>query len=68
MPIGTLTNSTQRQSAYATSSPPASSPTELPATLIAAYTPIARLRGGPSGNVVAISASAVGATIAPPAP
>ena len=68
MPIGTFTNSTQRQSAYATSSPPASSPTELPATLIAAYTPIARLRGGPSGKVVAISASAVGATIAPPAP
>ena len=51
-----------------TSRPPASSPTAPPATLIAAYTPIARLRGGPSGNVVAISASAVGATIAPPAP
>ena len=34
--------------------------------LIAAYTPMARLRGGPSGNVVAISDSAAGATMAPP--
>ena len=36
--------------------------------LIAAYTPMARLRGGPSGNVVAISDSAAGATMAPPTP
>ena len=36
--------------------------------LIAAYTPIARVRGLPSGNVVLISDSAVGATIAPPTP
>ena len=68
MPIGTLTNSTHRHETYVTSKPPATSPAAPPATLIAAYTPIARLRGGPSGNVVAISASAVGATIAPPAP
>src|SRR5438874_13110045 len=60
MPIGTLTNSTQRHEAYVTSRPPAISPAAAPATLIAAYTPIARLRGGPCGNVVAISASAVG--------
>ena len=45
-----------------------SDPAAPPATLIAAYMPIARLRGRPSANVVAISASAVGATIAPPAP
>ena len=68
MPMGTLTNSTQRQEAYVTSRPPAMSPTAAPTPLIAAYTPIARLRGGPSGNAVAISASAVGATIAPPTP
>ena len=36
--------------------------------LIAAYTPIARLRGGPSGKVTAISDSAVGAANAPPMP
>ena len=58
MPIGTLTNSTHRHEAYVTSRPPASSPAAPPATLIA------RLRGEPSGNVVAINASAVGATIA----
>ena len=44
------------------------SPIAPPMPLIDAYTPIARLRAVPSGNVVAISASAVGATIAPPAP
>ena len=42
------------------SRPPAIRPTAPPAMLIAAYTPIARLRGGPSGKVVVISASAVG--------
>ena len=51
-----------------TSRPPASSPAAPPPTLIAAYTPIARLRGGPGGNVVTMRASAAGATIAPPAP
>jgi len=35
---------------------------------IAEYTATARLRGRPSGNVTAISDSAVGATIAAPAP
>ena len=43
------------------SRPPAIRPTAPPATLIAAYTPIARFRGGPSGKVVAISASAAAA-------
>src|ERR1700750_2231901 len=68
MPLGTVANNTQRHEAYVTSRPPAISPAAAPATLIAAYTPIARLRGGPCGNVVAISASAVGATIAEPEP
>ncbi len=35
---------------------------------IAEYTATARLRGGPSGKVTAISDSAVGAAIAAPAP
>src|SRR5262249_13437598 len=52
-PIGTLTNSTHRQDAYVVSRPPAISPTAPPATLIAAYTPIARFRGRPPGKVVA---------------
>jgi hypothetical protein len=68
MPIGTLTNSTQRHEAYVTSRPLASSPAAVPATLIAAYTPIARRRGGPCANVVAISVSAADARIALPAP
>src|SRR5262249_56983003 len=67
-PIGTLTNSTHRQEAYVVSRPPVISPTAPPATLIAAYTPIARFRGWPSGNVVVMSASAAGAIIAAPAP
>src|ERR1700727_2517448 len=36
--------------------------------LMAAYTPMARLRGGPSGKVVVTRARAVGAMIAPPTP
>ena len=67
-PIGTFTKNTQRQSAYWTSRPPAIRPTAPPAMLIAAYTPMARLRGGPSGKVTAISDSAVGAANAPPTP
>ena len=42
------------------SRPPASRPMASPATLIAAQTPIARLRGGPSGKVVVTSDSAAG--------
>ena len=68
IPMGTLTNSTQRQDRYVVSRPPAIRPTAAPPMLIAAYTPIARLRGGPSGNVVVTRDSAVGAMIAPPTP
>ena len=50
------------------SRPPASRPTAAPPMLIAAYTPMARLRGGPSGKFVVTSDKAVGATIAPPTP
>ena len=50
------------------SRPPAIRPTAPPATLIAAYTPIAWFRGLPSGKVVAISASAAAAVKAAPAP
>ena len=67
-PIGTFTKNTQRQLAKVSSSPLASRPTAPPAMLIPAYTPIARLRGGPSGKVTAISDSAVGAANAPPTP
>src|SRR5499433_2779153 len=68
IPIGTLTKNTQRHDRYVVSRPPAIRPTAAPAMLIAAYTPIARLRGRPSGNVVATSDSAAGATMAPPTP
>jgi hypothetical protein len=50
------------------SRPPPISPMAPPAMLIAAYTPNARVRGGPSAKVVVISDSAAGATSAPPAP
>ena len=50
------------------STPPTIRPTAAPPMLIAAYTPIARLRGGPSGNVVVIRDSAAGATTAAPTP
>src|SRR5215469_4952541 len=68
IPIGTLTKNTQRHDRYVVSRPPAIRPTAAPAMLIAAYTPIARLRGRPSGKVVATRDSAAGATIAPPTP
>ena len=50
------------------SRPPPIRPIAPPAMLIAAYTPNARVRGGPSAKVVVISDSAAGATSAPPAP
>ena len=50
------------------SQPPRSRPTAAPTPDIAAYTENARLRGGPAGNVVVISASAVGEASAAPRP
>ena len=67
-PIGTLTKKTQRQSSHSVSMPPASRPIAEPPTDTAAKTPNARLRSGPSLNVVVTSASAVGEAIAPPTP
>ena len=49
--MGTLTNGTQRHDAYVVSRPPAIRPTTPPVTLIAAYTPIVRFRGGPTAKV-----------------
>src|ERR1700743_2736643 len=43
--------------------PPALGPPAGPPMLMAAYTPMARLRGGPSGKVVVTRARAVGAMI-----
>ncbi|CAM5741851.1 hypothetical protein SHIRM173S_02169 [Streptomyces hirsutus] len=48
--------------------PPASRPMAPPPAETAAKTPKARLRSGPSGKVVVISASEVGEAIAPPTP
>ena len=50
------------------SQPPSSRPTAAPAPDIAAYTANARLRAGPAGNVVVISASAAGEASAAPRP
>ena len=50
------------------SQPPSSRPTAAPTPDIAAYTPKARLRAGPAGNVVAIRARAAGEASAAPRP
>src|SRR5579862_78009 len=68
MPIGTLMKKTHRHEAMSVSSPPTSKPIALPAPDIAAYTPIARVRAGPSSNVSPMSDKAVGAAIAAPHP
>src|SRR6266704_6803225 len=68
MPIGTLTNRTQRHDSHEVSIPPASSPIAAPDPETAANTPNARLRSRPSAKLVVISASAVGEAIAPPTP
>src|SRR5215472_846991 len=68
MPMGTFTNSTQRQDAYVVSKPPKIRPMAAPPMAMAETTANARFRCPPSGNVVATSDSEVGATIAPPSP
>lgn len=67
-PMGTLTNSTQRQSSHSVSMPPVSRPMAPPPADTAAKTPKARFLSGPSGNVVVMSAREVGDAIAPPTP
>ncbi|MDH6553054.1 hypothetical protein M2162_007151 [Streptomyces sp. SAI-041] len=66
--MGTLTNSTHRQFSHSTSTPPASSPIAPPPAETAAKTPKARLRSGPSRNVVLTRERAVGEAMAPPTP
>ncbi len=75
-PIGTLIrkvsrqplNSMPRKLSRPVSQPPRIRPTAAPAPDIAAYTANARLRCGPAGNVVVISASAAGEASAAPRP
>ena len=76
-PIGTLIRKVSRQPSTLiprmsgcrpVSQPPRIRPTAAPTPDMAAYTENARLRGGPAGNVVAISASAVGDASAAPRP
>jgi hypothetical protein len=67
-PMGTFTNSTQRHDSHEVRIPPASRPMAPPATATAENTPNARLRSRPSGKLVLIKASAVGAAMAAPTP
>src|SRR6202035_1357366 len=68
IPIGTLTNSTQRQFRPLVRIPPNSTPAAPPAPTIAPQTPSARLRSAPSAKVVVRIDSAAGETIAAPRP
>ena len=76
-PIGKLIRKVRRQPSMTTpkisgdvpvSQPPRIRPTAAPAPDIAAYTANARLRAGPAGNVVVISARAAGEASAAPRP
>ena len=66
--IGTFTKKIQRHDTHSVRIPPSSNPTAPPPPDMAAYTPRARLRAWPSGKLVAISDSAVGAAMAAPTP
>src|SRR5215218_6807034 len=68
MPMGTLTNSTQRHDSHEVSIPPAIRPMAEPDTATAENTPKARLRSSPSAKLVVISDRAVGAAKAAPTP
>ena len=68
IPIGTLTNSTQRQFSPLVRIPPSSTPAAPPAPATAPQMPSARLRSAPSANVVVMIDSAAGETIAAPRP
>ena len=67
-PIGTFTNSTQRQLRPLVRIPPSSTPAAPPAPATAPQTPSARLRSSPSAKVVVMIESAAGETIAAPSP
>jgi len=66
--MGTLTNSTQRQSSRPVSSPPARTPAAAPLAAVADQTPIARRRWFGSAKVEVSRDSDVGASTAPPSP
>ncbi len=68
IPIGTLTNSTQRQLRPLVRIPPSSTPAAPPAPATAPQMPSARLRSAPSANVTVMIDSAAGETIAAPRP
>ena len=67
-PIGTLTNSTQRQLSPLVRTPPSSTPAAPPAPATAPQIPSARLRSAPSAKVVVMIDRAAGDTIAAPSP
>src|SRR6185312_15519596 len=67
-PIGTLTNSTQRQLSPLVRTPPRRTPAAPPAPATAPQIPRARLRSAPSANVVVMIESAAGETMAAPRP
>lgn len=58
----------QRQESVSVRMPPSSAPAAPPAPPIAAHSPSARLRSGPSVNAMVRIESIAGATIAPPSP
>ena len=68
MPTGTLIQSPQRQEIQSVSIPPSTRPTLPPPPATALYAASARVRSGPSRNVVVSSASVDGAAIAAPTP
>ena len=68
MPTGRLTKNTQCQLRASVSRPPASSPSEPPATETNTYAPIARARSAASGNSVTMIARITDAWAAAPTP
>ena len=68
IPTGTLTKKIHGHERNSTRSPPASRPAAAPPVAIAAQTPIALFRSGPSAKVVVMIESAAGEISAAPRP
>ena len=68
IPIGTLTNMTERHPKATVSAPPATAPAANPAESTATRTPSALFLWGPSGNIRMKIAKAVTVDIAAPIP
>src|SRR3989442_15682754 len=68
MPIGTLTNITERHPKPTVRAPPATAPAAKPAESTATSTPSARFLWGPSGNIRMKMANAVTVDMAAPIP